>query len=60
MVFAFFHYLERIIFIYLFIYLHNHYVMSTWESRDKMTKSASPMARHKKYYKEEGGDFPQV
>jgi hypothetical protein len=32
----------------------------TWESRDKMTFGSWPMAWHKKYYKREGGGFPQI
>jgi hypothetical protein len=32
----------------------------TWESQDKMTFGASPMAKHRVYYKGEGGGFPQV
>jgi hypothetical protein len=32
----------------------------TWESREKMTFGHNPMAKHKKYYKGEGGDFLQV
>jgi hypothetical protein len=32
----------------------------TWESRDKMTFGASPVAKHQEYYKGEGGGFPQV
>jgi hypothetical protein len=31
----------------------------TWESRDEMT-GASLEAKHKVYYKGEGGDFPQI
>ncbi len=31
-----------------------------WESRDKMTFGVGPMAKHKEYYKGEGGGFPQV
>ncbi len=31
----------------------------TWESRDEMT-GASLVAKHKVYYKGEGGDFPQI
>jgi hypothetical protein len=31
-----------------------------WESQDKMSFGASLMARHKVYYKGEGGGFPQV
>ncbi len=31
-----------------------------WESQDKMTFGSSPVARHKEYYKGEGGDFSQV
>ncbi len=34
--------------------------LPTWESRDKMTFGCHPMAKHKKYYKEKGGGFPQV
>jgi hypothetical protein len=34
--------------------------LSTWESRDKMTFECSPVTNHIKYYKEEGGAFPQV
>jgi hypothetical protein len=32
----------------------------TWESGDKMTFGCCPVARHREYYKGEGGDFPQV
>jgi hypothetical protein len=32
----------------------------TWESRDKMTLGVGPVARHKIYYKGEGGGFAQV
>jgi hypothetical protein len=32
----------------------------TWESGNKMTFGANLMARHRKYYKGEGGGFPQV
>ncbi len=32
----------------------------TWESRDKMTLGVGPMAKHREYYKKEGGGFPQV
>jgi hypothetical protein len=32
----------------------------TWESRDKTTFGCWPMTEHKKYYKGEGGGFPQV
>jgi hypothetical protein len=32
----------------------------TWESQEKCHLDAGPMARHKVYYKGEGGDFPQV
>jgi len=31
-----------------------------WESRTKWHLGASPVAKHKVYYKGEGGDFPQV
>jgi hypothetical protein len=31
-----------------------------WESLDKMTFGAGPMATHKECYKGEGGGFPQV
>jgi hypothetical protein len=32
----------------------------TWESRDKLSFSAGPVAKHRVYYKGEGGGFPQV
>jgi hypothetical protein len=32
----------------------------TWEFHDKMTFGCWSMARHKIYYKGEGGGFPQV
>jgi hypothetical protein len=31
-----------------------------WESQDKLTLGAGLVARHKVYYKGEGGGFPQV
>jgi len=31
-----------------------------WESRDKMTFECKPVAKHRKYYKGEGGGFLQV
>jgi hypothetical protein len=34
--------------------------LSSWESQDNMTFGCWPRARHKKYYKREGGGFPQV
>jgi len=34
--------------------------LPTWESHDKMTLGTTPMARHIKYYKGEGGGFPQI
>jgi hypothetical protein len=34
--------------------------LGIWESRDKCHLGAGPMARHKVYYKGEGGGFPQV
>jgi hypothetical protein len=34
--------------------------LPTWESWDKMTFGCSPHGYHKKYYKREGGSFPQV
>jgi len=32
----------------------------TWDSQDKMPFGCWPMAKHKVYYKGEGGGFPQV
>jgi hypothetical protein len=32
----------------------------SWESWDKMTFGCRPVAKHRKYYKGEGGGFPQV
>jgi len=32
----------------------------TWEAQDKRHLGAGPVAIHKKYYKGEGGGFPQV
>jgi hypothetical protein len=32
----------------------------TWESKDKMQLGVGPMAKHKVYYKGEGGGFSQV
>jgi hypothetical protein len=34
--------------------------LSTWESQEKWHLGATLMARHRKYYKGEGGGFPQV
>ncbi len=34
--------------------------LSTWESWEKWHLGVAPMASHRKYYKEEGGGFPQV
>jgi hypothetical protein len=34
--------------------------LSTWESWEKWHLGAALVASHKKYYKKEGGDFPQV
>jgi hypothetical protein len=33
---------------------------STWESQDKMTLGVGPMAKHRVYYKGEGGGCPQI
>jgi hypothetical protein len=32
----------------------------TWDSQDKMTFGVGPVAKHRVYYKREGGGFPQV
>jgi hypothetical protein len=34
--------------------------LPTWEFRDKMTFGCKPMAKHKEYYKGEGGGFLEV
>jgi hypothetical protein len=34
--------------------------LTTWESWDKMTFGCRPIAKHREYYKDEGGGFPKV